>query len=143
LKERLITYYSIEAGFSAMLAAGNAQKDDIPYVTGQIVRSISSLTQWISALNEQYCLNEKKAVRMIDHFPIHPDGYKKRVDHIFTLAGENQSAACQELTQLVGEVQELIRIILFGEHDQVMPDGLPNSLSDTGTPSPIRLKITG
>lgn len=107
LKEGLIYYYSFEAGFSASLAAGNAQKDDIYYVTAHIVRSISCLNQWIFALNEQYCLNEKKAVRIIDSFFIRPEGYKKRVEQIFKLAGTDLAYACGLLDELVGEVKNL------------------------------------
>jgi hypothetical protein len=110
LKEGLITYYSFEAGFSSMLAAGNAQKDDIYYVSAHIVRSISCLNQWIFALNEQYCLNEKNAVRMIDSFSVRPEGYKKRVEQIFALLPTDPLAACDELSSLIGNVKDFSSI---------------------------------
>ncbi len=51
-----------------MLAEKNVTRDDAYYVVAHLVRSVSALNQVIFALNEQYCINEKKAVRMIDTF---------------------------------------------------------------------------
>ncbi len=51
-----------------MFAEDNVDKDDIYYVCGHCFRSISCLNQVLFALNEEYCINEKKAVKMIDGF---------------------------------------------------------------------------
>ena len=68
LKDAIIGYYMFEANFSLMFARDNVDKDDISYVTGHCFRTISCLNQVLFALNEEYCINEKKAVRMIDGF---------------------------------------------------------------------------
>jgi len=59
-------------------------------------------------LNEQYCINEKKAVIMIDSFNVRPDSYKKKIDNIFYLSGFNLLEACQDLKQIIEEVNLLI-----------------------------------
>lgn len=61
-----------EASFSLMFAKNNVDKDDISYVTGHCYRTISCLNQVLFALNEEYCINEKKAVRIIDGFDTKP-----------------------------------------------------------------------
>lgn len=68
LKDAIIGYFMFEAPFSLMFAKDNVDKDDISYVAGHVFRTISCLNQVLFALNEEYCINEKKAVRMIEGF---------------------------------------------------------------------------
>ncbi|MCM3090911.1 MULTISPECIES: nucleotidyltransferase domain-containing protein [unclassified Cytobacillus] len=89
LKDAIIGYFMFEASFSLMFAKANADKDDISYVTGHCYRSISCLNQVLFALNEEYCINEKKAVRMIDGFDAKPKDYKIKIDKIITLLSAN------------------------------------------------------
>lgn len=91
-----------------MLAEKNVTRDDAYYVVAHLVRSVSALNQVIFALNEQYCINEKKAVKMIDTFQIHPDHYKDNVNAIFSLAGTDLSEACHQLKKLTDEVNSLL-----------------------------------
>lgn len=39
------------------------------YVRAHIERSVSAMNRVLFALNTEYCLNKKKAVKMIDSFP--------------------------------------------------------------------------
>ncbi|MGI6004980.1 MAG: nucleotidyltransferase domain-containing protein [Christensenellales bacterium] len=94
MKTAIIQIFIFEAGFSHMLAMANAQKNDLYYVTAHLVRSVSCLNQMLFAINEQYCLNEKKAVKMIETFPEKPADYKGKVDHVFYMVGKNPTAAC-------------------------------------------------
>jgi hypothetical protein len=107
MKAAIIQFFTFEAGFSYMFALANAQKDDIYYVTAHLVRSVSCLNQVLFAINEQYCLNEKKAVRMIETFPQKPADYKAKVDNIFSMAGKNATIACDKLAGLMEEVKSL------------------------------------
>jgi len=68
LKDAIIGYFSFEASFKLMFAIDNIDKDDVLYVSGHCFRTISCLNQILFALNEEYHINEKKAVRMIDSF---------------------------------------------------------------------------
>ncbi len=109
LKKALIDYYSFEAGFSQSLAAKTIARDDLYYLIAHLVRSVSALNQVLFALNEQYCLNEKKAVKMVTSFPIQPPHYNERVDEIFTLSGTNPKLACGELALLLAETEVLLK----------------------------------
>ncbi|CDX01150.1 hypothetical protein SDC9_09895 [bioreactor metagenome] len=106
MKMAIIQFFTFEADFSCMFATSNASKDDRYYVMAHLVRSVSGLNQVLFALNGKYCLNEKKAVKMIESFPIKPADYKNKVDSIFT--GGNLPVACDGLRQLINEVKSLM-----------------------------------
>ncbi|MEF2965607.1 nucleotidyltransferase domain-containing protein [Paenibacillus sp. M1] len=112
LKEAIIGYFMFEASFSFIFAKNNADKDDISYVTGHVFRSISCLNQVLFALNEQYCINEKKAVRMIEGFQTKPMDYKGRVDQIITLISSDKTStvrSIEQLGELVADTESLLR----------------------------------
>lgn len=108
LKRAIIGFFRFEAEFSLMFAESNAEKNDVYYVIAHIVRAISALNQVLFAVNEEYCLNEKKAVGMIDHFNLHPHGYKDKVNSIFAAAGADGANACVQLKQLIEEVKGIL-----------------------------------
>lgn len=108
LKNALIEFFVFEAGFSQELAENNAKKDDIYYVTAHIVRSVSALNQVLFAVNEEYCLNEKKAVGMIERFFICPAKYQTKINTIFTTASTDSHKACIMLKSLIEEVRNLL-----------------------------------
>ncbi len=108
LKMAIIHRFFFEAMFSQELAEKYAARDDVYYVVAHLIRSVSALNQVLFALNEQYCINEKKAVKMIGAFNVRPDFYKKKIDNIFYLSGFNLLEACHELKQLINEVSSLI-----------------------------------
>lgn len=109
LKRAIIGFFGFEAEFSLMLAESNAKKNDVYYVTAHIVRAISVLNQVLFAVNEEYCLNEKKAVGMIDNFSIHPIDYKDKVNSIFEAVGTDGVNACIHLKRLVKEVKDILQ----------------------------------
>ena len=112
VKDAIIGYFLFEASFSLMFAEKNVDKDDISYVAGHMFRSISCLNQVIFAINEQYCINEKKAVRMIERFRAKPRNYKQRIDDIITSIGTDQESskqAVQMLRELVSETEGLVK----------------------------------
>lgn len=45
---------------------------------------------------------------MIDHFNIHPLGYKDKVNSIFAVAGTDGVNACVQLKQLINEVKDIL-----------------------------------
>src|SRR5690625_855509 len=110
LKDAIIGYFSFEASFSLMFSQDNIDKDDVSYVAGHCFRTISCLNQVLFALNEEYHINEKKAVRMIDDFSIKPQDYRKRIDKINTLIStdtERTKEAVNILQELVSETEEI------------------------------------
>ncbi len=111
LKDAMIRFFMFEASFSLMFAEDNVDKDDIYYVCGHCFRSISCLNQVLFALNEEYCINEKKAVRMIDGFKIKPRDYKERVEEIFTLLSKDKDSTRKGvdiLKEIISETEMLI-----------------------------------
>jgi len=95
-----------------MFAKDNVDKDDVSYVMGHCFRTISCLNQVLFALNEEYCINEKKAVRMIDGFNRKPKAYKDRVDQIITLLstnGESTKQGIEILQTLILETEMLLK----------------------------------
>lgn len=106
LKEAIIGQFMFEASFSAMFAKDNVEKDDISYVVGHCFRAISSLNQVLFALNEEYCINEKKAVQIIDRFSCKPLNYKKRIDKIITLISTNINHTKQGIKMLEALIAE-------------------------------------
>lgn len=111
LKDAIIGYFMFEASFSLMFAKDNVDKDDISYVVGHCFRTISCLNQVLFALNEEYCINEKKAVRMVETFNKKPKDYKKKIDTIITLISLNKkstSKGVEILQALISETERLI-----------------------------------
>lgn len=111
LKEAIISYFMFEAPFSLILAKSNIEKDDVSYVAGHCFRAISCLNQVLFALNDEYCINEKKAVRTIDGFNKKPKDYKNKIDKIFTLVSSNKDSTRQGveiLQELISETESLI-----------------------------------
>jgi len=112
LKDAIIGYFMFEASFSLMFAKDNVDKDDITYVTGHCFRTISCLNQVLFALNDEYCINEKKAVRMIESFNQKPNNYKKNIDQIVTLISsdsDHTSEAVKMLHDLVSETEKILK----------------------------------
>ena len=111
LKDAIIGYFMFEASFSLMFAKDNIAKDDISYVTGHCYRTISCLNQVLFAMNEEYCINEKKAVRMIGEFDIKPQDFKKRIDKIITLLSpsiDSTKQGLEILQELISETEVLL-----------------------------------
>src|SRR5690625_2807510 len=107
----MICYFMFESSFSLMFAKDNVDKNDISYVTGHCFRTISCLNQVLFAMNEEYCINEKKAVRMIDGFDTKPQGYKKRIDKIITLLSpsiDSTKRGLEILQELISETEVLL-----------------------------------
>ena len=112
LKDAIVQYFMFEASFSLMFAEDYIDKDDIYYVCGHCFRSISCLNQVLFALNEEYCINEKKAVEMVDGFIIKSKDYKNRIDEIITLLSADRDATREGinmLKELVSETELLLR----------------------------------
>jgi len=112
LKDAIIRYFMFEASFSLMFAENNVDRDDIYYVCGHCFRSVSCLNQVLFALNEEYCINEKKAVKMIEGFNVKPGNYKKRIDEIFTLLSSDRDSArkgINVLKELISETEMLLK----------------------------------
>lgn len=110
LQKELTEFFMFEAGFSLMFAENNIDKDDASYICGHCFRSISSLNQVLFAINKEYCINEKRAVKIIEDFKIKPSDYKERVDKVISLISTDVDCTkkgIEILQRLVNEVEQL------------------------------------
>ena len=107
LQKGLAEFFMFEAGFSLMFAKDNIDKDDLSYVCGHCFRSISCLNQVLFAVNREYCINEKKAVRMIEDFKIKPSNYKERVDKVISLMSTDADCTRKGIDILEGLINEV------------------------------------
>ena len=103
LREAVMGCFTFEAGFSCQLAGRSAGQGDAYYVTAHLVRALSCLNQVLFASNRQYCLNEKRAVAMIDTFALKPASYKRRVEDILAQAAIRPAEACAALRALLDD----------------------------------------
>ena len=81
LKRALIAFFSFEAKFSCDLAKSYSQNNDVYYIVGHLFRSISALNQVLFAMNQTYCLNEKKATLRIGGYTIHRSSNSSILQH--------------------------------------------------------------
>jgi hypothetical protein len=108
LKQALLDFYGFEAGFSTMFVQKYAHTTDRYYVAAHVVRAISALNQVLCAYNRQYCINEKRAVALIDTFAHHPPQYQQRVNAIVAALANHMPYAATLLQTLNDEVQALV-----------------------------------
>lgn len=112
LQDAILRYFIFEASFSLMFAENHADKDDISYVSGCCFRTISCLNQVLFARNEQYCINEKKAVAIADSFALKPDNYKSRIDRAVSLISSDKERTREGvlmLRRLIKETEALLQ----------------------------------
>ena len=107
LRDAIIGSFLSEAQFTCTQAEKAARTDDIYYLEGQAFRLISAMNQALFALNEEWLLNEKKAVFRIMGLNEHPEEYAGRVRDAFASVGTSPLRAAQELKKLCEEVTAL------------------------------------
>ena len=108
LKKSIIEFFMFEADFFLMFAKSNAGTEDKYYVAGHIFRIVSCLNQVLFASNEVYCINEKKAVKLIDTFKLKPENYGIKVNRIFETLGVSLQECCDMTEELCNEVKRIV-----------------------------------
>ena len=109
LREALISFFSFEANFSCALAKKTLPQMDLCYIAGHLFRSVSALNQVLFALNETYCLNEKRAPERIDSFPDAPRDYQNRVESVLWPKDGDPASSIRQLEALCEDVNDLIQ----------------------------------
>ena len=106
-KEELDKLFLFEAEFSLMFVKANAGAEDKYYIAGHVFRIISCLNQVLFACNNAYCINEKKAIKLLETFEYKPEKYAERVNHIFEVLGLSLFE-CYDMTEkLYKEVKKI------------------------------------
>ncbi|NLM84377.1 MAG: nucleotidyltransferase domain-containing protein [Clostridiales bacterium] len=107
LRDALISFFLFEAEFSLTIMQANAASGDKYYAAGHLFRAVSCLNQVLFACNRAYCINEKKAVKMIASFPRKPKDYEKKVTRLF----ESLAGSLQECSALAGSLLSEVKNI--------------------------------
>jgi hypothetical protein len=109
LRAATIARFLDEARFFLAMSPKAADQGDVTFVTGNLFRAASCLLQVIFALNRQWLLNEKGALRLADVFARKPAGLKARMEAAFDLAADvaKLRAGIAELAALVDETGRL------------------------------------
>ena len=78
------------------------------YIAGHVFRIVSCLNQVLFACNNAYCINEKKAIKLLETFEHKPEKYTEKVNHIFEVLGLSLFE-CYDMTEkLYNEVNEIV-----------------------------------
>jgi predicted nucleotidyltransferase len=110
-KKAMIEKFLWEASFSLGAAKKVVNRGDTYYAAGCCFRTVSCLNQVLSAINEQYCTNEKGAVPLINSFQKVPDNYKDRINHAFDLIKtepDQLTEAIHNLEMIIQDTEELV-----------------------------------
>mgnify|MGYP000295572884 FL=1 len=62
-----------------MFVKANSGTDDKYYIAGHVFRIVSCLNQVLFACNNAYCINEKKAIKLLETFEHKPEKYTEKV----------------------------------------------------------------
>ncbi|NMA25599.1 MAG: nucleotidyltransferase domain-containing protein [Clostridiales bacterium] len=108
LRKSLIDFFMFEAEFSLSFIKANITADDKYYIAGHVFRAVSSMNQVLFACNNVYCINEKKAVVMIEAFKRKPENYARKVNRIFELLGPSPVACRDMVEKLYHDVKQIV-----------------------------------
>ena len=61
-----------------MFVKANAGTEDKYYIAGHVFRIVSCLNQVLFACNNAYCINEKKAIKLLETFEYKPEKYAEK-----------------------------------------------------------------
>ena len=112
LKSTIINSFLWQAEFSLEVAKKSANTGNIFYAAGCLTRIASSLVQVLYALNETYCMNDKRLIKDVEQFSLKPQEFVMRLDRILGNIGRDSNQISETLlnTQiLLNEVIELCR----------------------------------
>jgi len=110
LRQAVTKKFIWEAQFALENARHGRGSEDINYVAGCCFRAIASLCQVLSALNDEYLLNEKGAVAICEQLPHRPQDFAARVATIYRATGTAAPAAALDvLGGLIEEVGGLLK----------------------------------
>lgn len=107
LKKSLINFFLFEAEFSLMFVKANAGAEDKYYIAGHVFRIISCLNQVLFACNNAYCINEKKAIKLLETFE-----YKRNLTDHLCQSCLDKVAASLEYWKYKNEKKEPIPLCL-------------------------------
>ncbi|WP_054846945.1 hypothetical protein [Hungateiclostridium straminisolvens] len=107
LRKSLVDFFMFEAEFSLMFVKANLSSGDKYYIAGHAFRAISCINQVLFACNNVYCINEKKAIKLIDNFEYKPEKYAERVNRVFETLGTSPVECCEMIEKIYHEAGQI------------------------------------
>jgi hypothetical protein len=107
LRAATVPRFLDEARFFLAMSGKAAAQGDVAYVAGTLFRAQACLMQVLFALNREWLLNEKGALRLADGFAVKPMALRARVEAVFDLSAERLAASLAGLGALVAETAAL------------------------------------
>jgi predicted nucleotidyltransferase len=110
LRGAIVGRFLWEARFSLDLAAKPVARGDVAYVAGCTYRCVASLLQALFALNGQYLVNEKGALREARDLPVLPVDFAERAEAVLGDLGTTPTqlgASLSLLSVLVRQIQDV------------------------------------
>lgn len=92
LQKAVIQKFSWEIDFSVEIAKKSIERADAAYASGCCFRGLMCMLQVLFALNREYWLNEKGAVKIAGNFKIKPARLQSRVDEMFRVLAADSGA---------------------------------------------------
>lgn len=111
LQQALVNKFAWEISFALANAQKAIPRADISYIAGCSFRAVACMSQVLFALNQQYCLNEKGAVALIETFPLRPSNWKFRVENAFQKLTMTRAEIKQSLDSLLTLAQEVTALV--------------------------------
>jgi hypothetical protein len=110
LKEKIVhdTLWSVE--FTLLHARGFAAQGDVYNTAGCLTRAASNLTQALFALNETYFMRDKKAMDVIEAFPIRPAGHAAKISQILAAPGGTRGELDASVTRMEQAWREVVSL---------------------------------
>lgn len=88
LRAAAVARFLDEARFFLAISHKAAAQGDVAFVTGNLFRAEACLMQVLFAVNREWLLNEKGALRLADEFAVKPADLKARVEAAFDLSAD-------------------------------------------------------
>jgi predicted nucleotidyltransferase len=104
LKQAIIDRFWWETDFSLKCALKSVKTGDVAYAAGCCFRCVSCLAQTLFAVNEQYWMNEKGAIKIAAGFESTPVGLIERVAEAF----EKLNPSSEGITSSIETLQKLL-----------------------------------
>jgi len=119
LQQAIIHKFAWEIDFSLANAHKSVTRGDVVYAAGCCFRAAACLLQTLFAVNQQYWLNEKGAVALLETLPLRPSNLRARIESAFTTLstdGQAIQSAIDTLESLSAETASLVKNIAITAH---------------------------
>lgn len=107
LKESVIQQSLWSAEFTIWQAEKFAKKADVYNTVGCFTRAAHNLVCTLFALNETYPLGDKRALEIIENFPIKPQKFAKAINQVLCCSQHNLETTVKDLKNIFTEIISL------------------------------------